>query len=302
MNRTMSLQIDTSLRLPKEEISKLLRDHSLEDVRHIKSISKGIESSTYSIITKNHSYILTLYEESPHHLSLAKEASLYFTKKGFPFAEILAIGTIFEKTATITTHLSGKVKSTWTEIDYETLGFLLGNFHKLSSSFFDSNPFVSSSLPFIWQLSKLFFEIAPLVPKEFLKLESEILFLEQEWPSNLHKGIIHGDLWPKHILFTNETISGILDFNPSYDPFILDLANLLKGIPVEKSSLHSALLSGYELIRPLSSDEYESLPLLIQAKIVATSLYLLKKAIEYPNRKDEFQTYAFLGLLKLDSF
>lgn len=288
---------NTPCRLSKDELSNFLKLHNLGVLKYVKLISKGIESSTFSLFTETESFVLSLFEEKEHNLKWLKEISHFFVSNGFPLTSIVAVGEISNKQAVISSHLTGKVKNNWTSDDYESIGFLLGNLHKCASTL----PNTVSTIPFIWQLSSTFFEIQGQIPKEFQRLEQEIYFLEEEWPSHLPKGLIHGDIWHKNILFMDDTISGLLDFHPSYEPFILDLANLIKGIPDRNPIFQNALLSGYELARPLSFEERDSLDLLVYAKILSTILYLLKKSIHHPTRKDEFQTYAFLGLLKLDS-
>ncbi len=284
-------------RLSKDELEKLLKLHNLGNLKYIKLLSKGIESSTFSLFTEAESYVLTLLEEKHPDISMLQKISHYFISQGFPLTNIVAIGKIANKQAIISSILIGKVKNNWDSADYESVGFLLGNLHKCASTL----PITVSTTPFIWQLSTTFFEIQAKIPEEFQRLEQEIYFLEEEWPSHLPKGLIYGDLWHKNILFSDNTISGLLDFNPTYESYILDLANLIKGIPNKDPLLQDALLSGYQLVRPLLPEEHESLDLFLYAKILSTILYLLKKSLLHPLRKDEFQTYAFLGLLKLDS-
>ncbi len=293
----MDRPFESSCRLPEKEVSLFLNQHHLGNLKYLKSISKGIESHTYSIITETNLFVLTLFTTKTPNLSFMKETSDFFTAKGFPFAKILATGEITNKPAIITSHLTGKGKNDWTEEDYESIGFLLGNLHKSASLLTSSSP----NLPFIWGLSTTFFEIKQRIPKEFHRLEEEIFTLEEIWPHDLPKGLIHGDIWHKKILFSEGIVTGILDFNPSYEPFTLDLANLIKGIPSENSTFLPALLTGYEVARPLSSEELASLDIFAYAKIISTTLYLLKQSIHHPARKDEFQTYAYLNLLKLDS-
>lgn len=279
----------------KEELSSFLELHHLGALKYVKLIARGIESATFSLITELDSFILTLFEDETTDLVFMQKTSHFFTTHGFPFTKILAIGTLSNKPAMISSLLFGKGKNEWLAEDYETVGFLLGNLHKCAEGLQGQ----SITPPFIWQLSNNFFEIQHLIPKEFYKLEQDIFFLEESWPFHLPKGIIHGDLWHKNILFLNDEVSGVLEFHPSYEPLILDLANLIKGIP--NNTLVETFLSAYKLARPLSYDEDHYLNLFVYAKLVATTLYLLKKSLTNPSRKDEFQTYAFLNLLKMDS-
>jgi Ser/Thr protein kinase RdoA (MazF antagonist) len=226
-----------------------------------------------------------------------EKAASYFSSKGFPIPKILARGTILNQTAVISEELIGKVNPEFNEFDYHKIGFFLANLHKASEEFSSISP----TLPFIWNLSSLFLALKDSIPKEFFHLEKEIYLIEETWPKNIPKGFIHGDLWHKNILYSDNEITGVLEFNPSYEPYILDIANLSKGIFHEKPLFMKALLEGYEIVRPLSIDETTYLPLMVYAKTIKTILVLLEKSLVSVKRKDEFQTYAYLGLLKLES-
>ncbi len=291
----MSVKFLPNVRLSNTELQNFLYQNALGDLRDIKLLSKGVESTTYLIRTNRDSYILNLFENLNEDLVFNKKASNYFSLKGFPIPNILGIGQILGKPASITTILPGKVLSDWNESHYESVGFFLGNLHLSAAPFSQPSP----KTPFIWQLSENFYQIKDQIPQEFKLLEQEIFSVEEAWPTDLPKGFIHGDIWNKNILFLNNSLSGALDFSPSYEPYILELANLIKGIPLNNTTFLPALLSGYEVARPLSEVELSSLELLVHAKTLSTILYLLKQAIEKPLRKDEFQTYAFLSLLKL---
>jgi homoserine kinase type II len=288
---------NTEPKILLKDINIFAQATGINEIKYIKLISRGVDSQTFSLYSSKESYILTLSEKLPKHIAFIQNASNFFAAKGFAFPKILAIGEILNKKAIVTEELHGKVKSEFDEKDYFKIGFYLGNLHKASSEF----SAISPTLPFIWNLTTLFHEIKKFIPKEFLFLEKEIYLLEESWPQKIPRGFIHGDLWHKNVLFSNDEISGILEFTPSYEPLILDLANLSKPIVTEKPNLFKALLEGYELVRPLSQNEKNYLPLMIYAKTIKTILYLLEKSLQSEKRKDEFLTYAYLGLLKLET-
>ena len=122
----MTLINETNYRLSKEELSYLFKYHNLGLLKYIKLISKGIDSSTFSLITENESFVLTIFEEEPKNLTYVKEISHFFTSRGFPIAKILATCEISNKKAIISSHLTGKVKSDWSVDDYEAIGRFLG--------------------------------------------------------------------------------------------------------------------------------------------------------------------------------
>ena len=64
-------------------------------------------------------------------------------------------------------------------------------------------------------------------PKE-IEDYSNLIF--RNWPTNLSKGIIHGDMFPDNVFFKNGKISAIIDFYFScVDFYIYDLAIILNS-------------------------------------------------------------------------
>jgi homoserine kinase type II len=82
---------------------------------------------------------------------------------------------------------------------------------------------------------------------------------------DLPRGIIHGDLFKDNTLFVGDELTGIIDFYHACDDFLAqDLAIAInewctdqKGETVE--ALESALVSGYESVRPLDPEERQTL-------------------------------------------
>ena len=94
-------------------------------------------------------------------------------------------------------------------------------------------------------------------------LKSETLELNQNI-SELPRGIIHGDLFPDNILAINDNVNTILDFEEvCYDVLAFDLVMTFVGCGWENgkpvAERWNALLSGYQSVRKLSSDEINSL-------------------------------------------
>jgi homoserine kinase type II len=77
-------------------------------------------------------------------------------------------------------------------------------------------------------------------------------------------GLIHGDLFRDNVLWQNETLAALLDFeSASQGPFVYDvMVTVLAWCYGERfePSLVQALLAGYHAVRPLSSSELRSLP------------------------------------------
>jgi homoserine kinase type II len=107
-------------------------------------------------------------------------------------------------------------------------------------------------------------------------LHDKKLKFSQELPTNLPKGLVHGDIFADNVVFSNSgnTVEAILDFEEvSYESLVWELGMAMVGtcrsdemINFEKAK---SLISGYQLIRPLQKIERESIQL--AAEIAATS-------------------------------
>ncbi len=87
---------------------------------------------------------------------------------------------------------------------------------------------------------------------------------------------IHGDFQPKNLLFKDEQLSGVLDFDQCRrDALVCDIAPLLMPFQPLNPRSCAALLEGYESVRPLSDAEWEVLPALVRAALLWWVAFLL---------------------------
>jgi homoserine kinase type II len=87
---------------------------------------------------------------------------------------------------------------------------------------------------------------------------------------------IHGDFQPKNLLFKDGQLSAVLDFDQCRrDALICDIAPLLMPFQPLDVRLSSALLEGYESVRPLSDAEWDLLPALVRASLLWWVAFLL---------------------------
>lgn len=83
---------------------------------------------------------------------------------------------------------------------------------------------------------------------------------------DLPKGIIHGDLFRDNALFDGEVLTGIIDFYHACEDFLVqDLAITLNEWCTdsegrEDEARYTALMNGYESVRPLTGEERALLP------------------------------------------
>jgi homoserine kinase type II len=100
------------------------------------------------------------------------------------------------------------------------------------------------------------------------EVDADFAELGEKWPKDLPAGIIHADLFPDNVFFLGEKLSGLIDFYFACNDFYAyDVATCLNAWCFEKDfsfnlTKGTALLSGYQSVRPLTSAEKEALPIL----------------------------------------
>jgi len=103
-----------------------------------------------------------------------------------------------------------------------------------------------------------------------------------QWPSGLPSGVIHADLFPDNVLFTNERVSGLIDFYfACNDAYAYDLATMLNAWCFENDGAYNitkgkSLIAAYSKHRQLTDAEIAALPILCAGaalRFLLTRLY-----------------------------
>ncbi|MCK5547000.1 MAG: homoserine kinase, partial [Rhodospirillaceae bacterium] len=122
-------------------------------------------------------------------------------------------------------------------------------------------------------------EVIPGITKD---LETELDFLEKNWPGDLPAGVIHADLFPDNVFFRGQELTGLIDFYfACNDIFAYDVAICLNAWCFEPDLSFNVtkakrMLSSYRKVRDFSADELEALPLLARGsalRFLLTRLY-----------------------------
>ncbi len=109
-------------------------------------------------------------------------------------------------------------------------------------------------------------------------LEEEMGILKQTIPTNLPRGIVHGDLYPDNVIGREGEVLALLDFEEiCIESLAMDLVTTYvgfgwkDGLPVPE--LWDALLDGYQSVRPLTSAEHAALPDLHRYAVLAVAAW-----------------------------
>ena len=138
-------------------------------------------------------------------------------------------------------------------------------------------------------LNSIRFKSKTIIPNLKSILKKNLKEIKNEWPTNIPKGIIHGDLFIDNIFFTKNKFSGFIDFYFSSNDYLMyEIAICINALCFDKKNskflLNNAktknLIDGYESIRKISKKEKKSLNILCRG---AAMRYLLTRIYDYFN-------------------
>ena len=275
-------------KVSSSQMKILLDKYEVGNFLSMSEIQEGVENSNFKIITDKDNYILTIYEKRvnekdlPYFINLMEHLNNkgvncpkpLYDKYGIKFQEIK------NKKSLLTTFLSGSsLKKINKDHCYE-LGKSLANFHLKGKNFFQKryNDLGYKSWLNLFKQGIKSFDTDNEYDLQIF--ENIIIDTVNNWPENLPKGNIHADLFPNNVFFTNEKISGIIDFYfACYDLLAYDIAVCINSWCFNEKNIFiidraQSMISGYSSIKKLTNEEKDNLILL--SKGAAIRFYLTR--------------------------
>ena len=263
-------------KLEHQEVEQFLEQYNINNFKDYKGITEGVENTNYFIKTSQQDYILTIYEKRvdendlPFFIKLLSSLS----DNRFPCPKPIAnknnekINKIKNKNAALVTFLNGQSKNKITSEECFEIGKITAQLHEITKKF-DINRKNNLSIE-NWEsiFEKTIKQKIDLDESIIKKTKNYLNFLKDKWPKNLPQGIIHADLFPDNIFFTNNKVSGIIDFYfACNDFFAYEIAICINSLCFDNNSTFNMtkaknLIDGYTSIRTLSEDEKKYLPIL----------------------------------------
>tara|TARA_B100000965_G_scaffold402899_1_gene429878 strand:- start:119 stop:1069 length:951 start_codon:yes stop_codon:yes gene_type:complete len=283
-------------KISKEDIISFLNNYSIGNLLSFEGIVEGIENTNYKITTSNHDYILTIFEkrvnpkELPFFMSLQKELVAHGFDCPLPIENNngTIINKIKNKSAVIMSFLNGNKLQEILPAHCKEVGSIIARFTNITKT---SNLKRKNSLNIsIWE--SIFNKCKKTKNQSyyhyFNKLEDELSFLKNNWPTNLPKAIIHADLFQDNIFFKNDKISGVIDFYFSCNDFIayeLALAinawcfNFNDGFLPKN---YYSIIEGFQEYASIDTNEINSLNILLRGAAVRILVTRLHDMIYHP--------------------
>ena len=263
-------------KLEHKEVDRFLEQYNINNFKDFKEITEGVENTNYLIKTLGQDYILTIYEKRVDENDLPFFIKLLsiLSENNFPCPKPIPnknnekINKIKNKNAALVTFLNGHSKTRITIEDCFEIGKITAQLHEITKKF---NIYRKNNLSIeSWQsiFDKIIKQKIDLDESIIKKTKNSLNFLKDKWPKELPQGIIHADLFPDNIFFTNNKVSGIIDFYfACNDFFAYEIAICLNSICFDNNSTFNMtkaknLIDGYSSTRELSEDEKKYLPIL----------------------------------------
>ncbi len=272
------------------DLKAFLTRYAIGTLLSYQGIEEGIENSNFMLYTTKGQFILTLYEKRISKDDLPFFCSLmqHLGQRGIPCPQ-----PVIQNDGTMISELSGRPAAIITFLEgawvrqpslYHCceVGKSLAQLHLAGEDFSLSRQNTMSFMDWrpLWKNCQV--KEDALLEKFGQKIEIELAFLEENWPSNLPTGIIHADLFNDNVFFLNHHLSGIIDFYfACNDFFAYDLAICLNAWCFENDHSYNLikarkLLENYQRIKPLIPLELNAVILLARGaalRFLLTRLY-----------------------------
>tara|TARA_B100000900_G_C20517072_1_gene690524 strand:+ start:278 stop:1246 length:969 start_codon:yes stop_codon:yes gene_type:complete len=281
----------------QNKIEQILSYYNLGKLNSFKGIEEGIENTNYFLSVEKKKFILTIYEKRVKSEDLPFFSNLMtsLNKENFKCPVPLinkqnkTITNFEGKKLMIVTFLEGKAKQDLTPANCRSIGIEVAKMHEITKNFKfkrKNNLSVNSWRNLFNSVKEKCSEIHKDLPK---LIEENLKDIENNWPKNLPRGIIHADLFHDNIFFTKDKFSGIIDFYFSCEDFFaFEIAICFNALCFDGSKDNLSFnvtkaknfIDGYTSIRRLTEQEKNNIKVLSQG---AALRFLLTRVFDAIN-------------------
>tara|TARA_B100000401_G_scaffold407518_1_gene323772 strand:+ start:296 stop:1258 length:963 start_codon:yes stop_codon:yes gene_type:complete len=282
-------------KINKKDISYINKKFEIDKIINFKGIKKGIENTNYLLKSKNKKFILTIFEkrvskkEIPFFMKLLDQLNRAKINCPKPLKNKNGnyLIRIKNKTACIVSYLKGKDKQNLNFKNCYEIGRNIGKLHASSKKIklYRKNSMSINNLNSLLKNTK-----SKKIPSELRTiLKKNLREIKKNWPKNLPKGIIHGDLFIDNIFFDKKKFAGFIDFYFSCNDYLMyEIAISINALCFDKKRNNFVLnnkkvknlIKGYQALRKISKKEKNALNILCRG---AALRYLFTRTYDYFN-------------------
>jgi homoserine kinase type II len=259
-----------------EDLEVALADYDVGQPLSFKGIAEGVENSNFYLQTDRGNYFLTLYEKRVHEADLPFFLGLmeHLAARGIACPEPVRRKDgkqwtkINDRPAALVSFLTGLSVRRPDVGHCAAAGDALARLHAAGADFAIRRPNalgISGWRDLVEKTASGADGIERGLRDVIASAHREV---NAHWPEGLPSGVIHADLFPDNVLFTNAQVSGLIDFYfACNDAFAYDLAVMLNAWCFETDGAYNltkgqSLLSAYRKRRRLTEAEVAGLPIL----------------------------------------
>ena len=281
----------------QNKIEKILTNYNLGKLNSFKGIEEGIENTNYFLSINKKKFILTVYEKRVKSRDLPFFSNLMSSLNKANFKCPTPIINEQNKTITdfegkklmIVSFLEGKAKQNLSPQNCKSVGVEVAKMHEITKNFKlkRQNDLSVKSWRALFDSVK---DKCSNIHKDLPRLiEENLKDVENNWPENLPRGIIHADLFHDNIFFIQDKFSGIIDFYFSCEDFFaFEIAICFNALCFDgmKENLSfnvtkaKNFIDGYTSIRQLTQEEKNNIKVLSQG---AALRFLLTRVFDALN-------------------
>ena len=281
----------------QNKIEKILTNYNLGKLNSFKGIEEGIENTNYFLSIDKKKFILTVYEKRVKSRDLPFFSNLMSSLNKANFKCPTPIINEQNKTITdfegkklmIVSFLEGKAKQNLSPQNCKSVGVEVAKMHEITKNFKlkRQNDLSVKSWRALFDSVK---DKCSNIHKDLPRLiEENLKDVENNWPENLPRGIIHADLFHDNIFFIQDKFSGIIDFYFSCEDFFaFEIAICFNALCFDgvKENLSfnvtkaKNFIDGYTSIRKLTESEKNNIKVLSQG---AALRFLLTRVFDAIN-------------------
>lgn len=304
-------------RFTNTELNNFLLNYDIGTVLNLEEIAQGVENSNYFLTTTTGKYVLTIYEKRvnindlPYFLSFSE----HLNKKNIPTPSPVrnlkneSFTDFKHKKAAIIHFLQGHNLTIPNHFQCLSAAEFVAKMHLAQAGFTMTRKNTLSPAHSLWTLYESIQEpLREKYPHFFPLIANEVFYLQENYPTDLPIGNIHGDIFPDNMFFNDDEAIGIIDFYFSCTDFLAyDFAIMLCAWCFEESQFNhekfNLMLHAYQTVKLLTKAEKKSLIILMRG--AATRFFLTraydklfhdKNALVIP--KDPQEYYNILAFLQ----
>jgi homoserine kinase type II len=278
-------------------LSAFLDAYDIGPALSLQGIAEGVENSNFLLLTERGRFILTLYERrvDPRDLPFFLGLMDHLAARAVPCPTPVhgrdgaALRSLCGRPAALVSFLDGVSPRRVQAGHCAALGKALAQLHLAGAGFRMARPNALSV-----QGWRALFEGCRAGADEVLngleeEIDRELAALEDAWPEDLPRGVIHADLFPDNVFFQGDRLTGIIDFYfACTDIIAYDLAICLNAWCFEPDGAFNItkarqMLAAYRAERAFTPRELAALPLLARG---AALRFLLTRLFDWQNRVD----------------